>query len=849
MARGVLRVYLGAAPGVGKTYAMLDEGWRRKQRGADTVIGFVETHNRANTIAQLRDLEVVPRRRLEYRGAVLEEMDIEAVLARRPNLALIDELAHTNVPGSRNEKRWEDIEELLDAGINVISTVNVQHLESLNDVVTRITGVTQRETVPDAFVRAADQIELVDMSPEALRRRMAHGNVYAAERIDAALANYFRPGNLGALRELALLWVADRVEDTLQRYLADHGVSETWETRERVIVAITGAPSGDALIRRAARMATRTKGELRGVHVVVGDGLAPSDGDDDHLAAQRKLLKELGGTYHEVVGDDVAATLVDFARAERGTQLILGATQRSRRQELASGSVIGRVLRIAGPLDVHVIATGPVPSHRGPLRRSRSPLPSQRRVVAWVLLVVGAPALTALLLPFREDIELSTVLLAFLALAVAVAAFGGLFVGTVAGIVGFALSALLFIRPYGRVAVRDREDLFALVFFVAVVVTVAAFVDRAGRLNSQAQRSRAQVAALARSTADLVAANDPLPRLVDDVRSSLDLDCVAVLVSQGSGWSALAASGLPIPTAPEDGTSIPLDTYDSVHRHVLVVRGRTLAADDHETLRTISDQITVAIDSRTLAARAGRAETLEDVDALRTALLQAVSHDLRTPLATIKAYVSGLRQPDVEWDRDQLAEVHAAIDAECDRLNQLVGNLLDAGRLEVGALAVALRPTAIEEPIAAAAAPLPRDRIDVEVPEDIPLVLTDPTLIERALANLLTNADRHSPPSTPVSVTAQLVGDRVHVRVVDRGPGIPEDQREAVFQPFQRLHDRSSQGIGLGLAIARGFVDAVDGTLTLDDTPGGGLTATITLPLAESGAHTPDVPTFEESAS
>jgi two-component system sensor histidine kinase KdpD len=848
VARGVLRVYLGAAPGVGKTYAMLDEGWRRKQRGSDIVIGFVETHNRANTIAQLRDLEVVPRRRLEYRGAVLEEMDIDAVLARRPHLALIDELAHTNVPGSRNEKRWEDIEELLEAGINVISTVNIQHLESLNDVVTRITGVTQRETVPDAFVRAADQIELVDMSPEALRRRMAHGNVYAAERIDAALANYFRPGNLGALRELALLWVADRVEDTLQQYLADHGVTGTWETRERVIVAMTGAPSGDALIRRAARMATRTKGELRGVHVVVGDGLAPS-GDDHHLASQRKLLKELGGTYHEVVGDDVATTLVDFARAERGTQLVLGATQRSRRQELTNGSVIGRVLRVAGPLDVHVIATGPVPSNRRRRRRSRSPLPSRRRVVAWALLIAGAPALTALLLPFRGDIELSTVLLAFLALAVAVAAIGGLFVGAVAGIVGFALSDLLFIRPYGRVAVRDREDLFALVFFVAVVVTVAAFVDRAGRLNSQAQRSRAQVAALARSTADLVAANDPLPRLVEDVRSSLDLDCVAVLVSQGSGWSVLAASGLPIPAAPEDGTSFPLDTYDVVHHHVLVVRGRTLAADDHETLRTISDQITVAIDSHTLAAQAGRAETLEDVDALRTALLQAVSHDLRTPLATIKAYVSGLRQPDVDWRPDQLAEVHAAIDAECDRLNHLVGNLLDAGRLEVGALAVALRPTAIEEPIAAAAAPLPPGRIVVDVPEDIPLVLTDPTLIERVLANLLTNADRHNPPSVPISVTAQLVGDRVHVRVVDRGPGIPEDQREAVFQPFQRLHDRSSHGTGLGLAIARGFVDAVDGTLALDDTPGGGLTATITLPLAESRAHTPEAPTFEESAS
>jgi two-component system, OmpR family, sensor histidine kinase KdpD len=832
VARGVLRVYLGAAPGVGKSYAMLDEGWRRKQRGTDVVIGVIETHNRPNTIAQVRDLEIVPRRRIEYRGAKLDEMDVDAVLARRPNVAVVDELAHTNVPGSRNEKRWQDIEELLNAGINVISTVNVQHLESLNDVVEKITGIVQRETVPDSFVRSADQIELVDMSPEALRRRMAHGNVYAPERIDAALANYFRPGNLSALRELALLWVADRVEDTLQEYLADHGVTDAWETRERVVVAITGAPSGDSLIRRAARMAARTKGELRGVRVVASDGRVPSDGEE-HLVAQRKLLKELGGTYHEIVGEDVAATLVDFARAERATQLVLGATRRSRRQELAVGSVIGRVLRIAGPLDVHVIAAESVAAPRMRRARARSPLPPRRLLTAWIVLLVGAPVLTALLLPFRDDIDLSTVLLAFLALAVAVAALGGLFVGAVAGIVGFTLSDLIFIAPYGDLAVHNGEEFVALVFFIAVVLTVAAFVDRVARLHWETRRSRAQVAALARSTADLVAANDPVPRLVEHVRSELNLDCVAVLVSEGAGWSALAASGMPIPAAPDDGTSIELDTSDVVHHHALVVRGRPLTAGDHETLRTIADQITVAIDSHALAAQADRADTLQDVDALRTALLQAVSHDLRTPLATIKAYVSGLRQPDVTWTPEELAEAHAAIDTECDRLNRLVSNLLDAGRLQAGALAVAIRPTAVEEPIAAAASQLPSSRVKLDIPAGLPLVCTDPTLLERALANLLTNADRHSPSMVPIVVDAQLVGDRVHVRVVDRGPGIPEDQRESVFQPFQRLHDTTSEGTGLGLAITRGFIDATGAALSLDDTPGGGLTATIVLPLAE----------------
>src|SRR5665213_1006413 len=287
--RGRLRIYLGPAPGVGKTYAMLDEGWRRRARGADVVVGLVVTHDRPNTIAQIRDLEIVPPQRIEYRGAVWEEIDVDAIIARRPQTVLVDELAHSNVPGSRNEKRWQDIEQLLAAGIEVISTVNVQHLESVNDVVNRITGVIQRETVPDAVVRRADQIELVDMSPEALQRRMAHGNIYAPEKVDAALGNYFRVGNLGALRELALLWVADRVEDSLQAYMGQHGIAGPWETRERVMVALTGAPGNDQVIRRAARMARRTQGDLLGVHVVSDDGLKREM--SDLLARHRALLE------------------------------------------------------------------------------------------------------------------------------------------------------------------------------------------------------------------------------------------------------------------------------------------------------------------------------------------------------------------------------------------------------------------------------------------------------------------------------------------------------------------------------------------------------------------------------
>src|SRR5579884_1619691 len=312
--RGTLRIYLGAAPGVGKTFAMLNEGCRRRERGTDVVVGFIETHGRLHTAEQIRDLEVIPRRSIDYRGSTLEEMDLDAVLARRPALVLVDELAHTNVPGSRNEKRWQDIDELLDAGIDVVSTVNIQHLVSLNDVVERITGVAQRETVPDAVVRQADQIELVDMHPEALRRRMAHGNVYPPEKLDAALANYFRVGNLGALRELALLWVTDRVDEELAAYRQRYGIDEVWETKERVVVAVTGAPGSEHLLQRASRMVARVNGELVGVHVRSTDGYAHQSAGN--LDEQRQLLEQVGGRYAEVVGADIALALVNFARAE-----------------------------------------------------------------------------------------------------------------------------------------------------------------------------------------------------------------------------------------------------------------------------------------------------------------------------------------------------------------------------------------------------------------------------------------------------------------------------------------------------------------------------------------------------
>src|SRR5690348_5952089 len=392
--RGKLRIYLGNADGVGKTYDMLCEGHRRAERGADVVVGFVETHGRKHTAELVEGLEVIPRARTAYRGTTFEEMDLDAVLARKPEIALVDELAHTNVPGSRYAKRWQDVAELLDAGIDVISAVNIQHPESVTDVVEQITGVPQRETVPDAAVRAADQVELVDMTAEALRRRMEHGNIYPPEKIDAALTHYFRPGNLTALRELALLWLADKVDEGLQRYRAEHNISSTWEARERVVVALTGGPEGDTLIRRAARVAARSAGgDLLAVHVTKSDGLTGAN--PANLARQRQLVESLGGTYHQVVGDEISEALLTFARAENATQLVIGASRRGWLLALLTGPGIGaRTIHVSGQIDVHMVTHSQVGSRWGILPRYRGGINRNRQLAGFALAAVLAPLVT-----------------------------------------------------------------------------------------------------------------------------------------------------------------------------------------------------------------------------------------------------------------------------------------------------------------------------------------------------------------------------------------------------------------------------------------------------------------------
>lgn len=834
MTRGTLRIYLGAAPGVGKTFAMLNEGARRAARGADVVVGFVETHGRTNTKSQIGDLPIVRRLSTPYRGTAFDEMDIDAVLARKPKVVLVDELAHTNNPTMRNPKRWQDVEELLEAGIDVISTLNVQHLESLNDVVERITGITQQETVPDSFVRSADQIELVDMSPEALRRRMAHGNIYPAEKVDAALANYFRPGNLGALRELALLWLADRVEDSLQDYLSDHGITSTWETRERVVVALTGAPGGDNLVRRAARMAGRLHGDLIGVHVGSSDGLSKKTGDG--LERQRALLIELGGTYREVVSDDVAGALAAFATSEQATQVILGSTRRSRISEMLHGSLVADVQRGLPGVDVHIISGPPTePAPRAAPARRRQWLtaaPSRRELLGWALCLVGVPLLTAILVALDDHLNVGSALLLHLTLVLCIAALGGIRPSVVASVGAVLLTNYYLAPPTHRWTIDSTNDVVALSIFIAVAVVVSLLVDQAARRARDARRARADATALARSTGSIIATADPLPELVDQLRTLFSLAAVSVLDRAGDQWVLNTSSGPNPPLTPDDGTAFPLDEHGDTQ---LVMRGPTISGDDLMVLRAFTDQVALGLEARHLRRDAQTIESLSEANALRSSLLQAVSHDLRTPLASIKASVTGLLGAEVGFTDEQRVGLLANIDAATDRLDRVIGNLLDMSRLQAGAARPTLGPAALEEIIAASLSALsaPADRVQIDVDPDLPLVFTDPALLERAVANLVSNALSWGGSEHPVRIEAVQLADRVALRIIDRGPGIPVADRERLLEPFQRRGNRSSDaGAGLGLAIAKGFIEVTGGSMEIDDTPGGGATITVAIPIS-----------------
>ncbi|WP_093182654.1 DUF4118 domain-containing protein [Sanguibacter gelidistatuariae] len=837
---GRLTVYLGAAPGVGKTFSMLGEARRRRERGTDVVIGLVETHSREGTQSQIVDLEIVPRTIVMYRGTELGEMDVDAVLARAPEVVLVDELAHTNAPGSHHAKRWQDVEDLLAAGIDVVTTVNIQHLESLSADVETITGVRQRETVPDRVVRSADQIQLVDLSPDALRRRLAHGNVYRAEQIDASLSSYFRVGNLTALRELALLWLADSVDDALTQYRSDHAIEGTWPARERIVVAVTGGPEGETLLRRGARIAQRAAGsELLAVHVLATDGLpsAPASA----IAADRELVEALGGSFHSVVGEDVPSAVVDFAQGVNATMIVVGVSRNSRLREALLGSSSTQMAQLAGTIDVHLVTHER--ARAGSLLRARWSALSRPRLLAGWLLAIVVPALLTWVFWIQGDtLSLSTELMLFLAGMVGVAIVGGLWPALVAALLSFVCVNWFFTAPTGMLTVADPENLLALVVFVVVAVAVASVVDLAARRTVQAFRSRAEATTLAALSRSVMSGEDTAEAVVSRLAETFSVPEVRLEERAGPGeaWTVLAQASRPGPgaggPAPAGATTVVAISPD---RRLVVER--VLPASDQQVLEAFAAQAGLVLEYRRLREQGAAAAVLEQADATRTALLASVSHDLRTPLASIRAAIDGLSAPDVQVDEDDEAALLETIAESTTRLERLIANLLDLSRIQMGSVRPMVRAVSVDEVVPFALEPFAPGQVTMDVPDNLPLVLTDPGLLERVVANVTANAVRFSPSGTPVRITASARPGEVELRVVDRGPGLDQARKERMFEPFQRLGDTSPEGLGLGLAVAQGLARAVGATLGVDDTPGGGLTMVLTVPTAPAA---PTVPTM-----
>lgn len=778
-------------------------------------------------------IPMVAPRTVIHRGITLSEMDLDALLDRVDRdhgVVLVDELAHSNAPGSDHEKRWEDVEALLSAGVDVIATLNVQHIESLNDVVERITGVAQRETVPDRFLRGADQIEIIDLSPQALRDRLSGGFVYPAERIDAALSNYFRLGNLTALRELTLLWLADEVDQALKNYRREHGIDATWEARERIVVALTGGPEGETLLRRGARIAARSGGgELTAVHVTSQDGLRA--GGHESLTRQRALVEKLGGSYHQLVGDDVPATLVDFARSIDATQLVLGVSRRGRIAAALSGPGIGgTVIRASGSIDVHIVPHSAA-GRTFALPHVGGALSPRRQVLGGVAALVGGPLLTAILVLFRSDGLLTSDILSYQLFVVLIALLGGIWPALIAAVFSGTALDFFFIQPIHTVTIADPLHLLTLVLYSTIAVVVSFVVDRAARYTRMARRAAAESELIQTAAGSVLRGDDAVLALITQAREAFGLAYVRIVHAD----QTVACVGDPVGSV--------LSRIPLAEDGFLEIAADGLTVGDQRLLSVIAAQIDVTLEHRRLVATAEKIEPIAASDRVRGAILSALSHDLRRPLAAASAAVGGLRAAGAELSANDRRELIDTADESLDSLGALINDLLDVSRVQAGALTIRTMPTDPASPIASALDEL------LLGPEDVRLCLdhgdhsvdADPVLLQRVVVNLLTNATRHSRSDAPVTVTTSVFDHLLELRIIDHGDGVTAERFEDIFLPFQRLGDTdNTSGLGLGLALSRGFTDAMHGTLTPELTPGGGLTMVVSLPVSIHGSEAPE---------
>lgn len=859
--RGKLKIFMGMAAGVGKTYAMLDTARQLKDDGVDIVVGYVETHHRAETDALLEGLEVIPRRTVEYRGAALEEMDTDAVLARKPEVVLVDELAHTNAPGSRHLKRYQDVIELLEAGLNVWTTVNVQHFESRADAVRQITGITIHETIPDSLLDLADEIELVDLSPADLRKRLAEGKVYTPERIEVAANNFFRVGNLTALREMALRLTAEHVDHKLQDYMQLKQIAGPWKSGERLMVAVGPSPFSERLIRWTRRMAYNLEAPWLAIYIETSVPLAPEV--KERLARNIALARSLGGEIVTIRSDDIAAALIQAAHQRNVTQIVIGKPQHTPLQTiLRGGSMVDKVIRSSGNIDVYVV-TGDESASEQRQALPRLGSHSQRRHYLLALLAVAVVTVMDLLLfnafPWLgyQAVGLTELLVVLLIAA---------YLGRGPALLAAAISAVswnfLFIEPRLTFTIDHFQDVILFILYFAIAIFTG---NLTARLRAQEQHARynaertTALYTLAHETATAVNMNDVLKTAVTQISRVFDAEVAIILpennqlLRQPHPCSTLALSDKEYSVAQwvyERGKSAGRFTETlsqaAAQYHPLQTPTRTVGVigirtrrderpsfDQDVLLETFMSQIALVIEREMLDEAAEQAAVLRESERLYTTLLNSISHELRTPIATIKGASSSLLDPVAGANETARVELTLDIQSAADRLNRLVENLLDMSRLESGRLQLKREWCEMSDLIAVAIKRMDdcSQRIQLEVENDLPLVKIDFVLMEQVLVNLLDNACNYTPVGTPIVIGVRVRGQEMEITVSDAGPGIPPDLIERIFDKFYRLPGTASGGTGLGLSISRGLVEAHGGRLTAENLAEGGARLTIRLPL------------------
>ena len=860
-ARGKLKVFFGAAPGVGKTYAMLEAARARRAEGVDVVVGWVETHHRAETEALLEGLELLPRRQLSYHGTRLEEFDLDLALERKPTLMLVDELAHTNAPGSRHTKRFRDVEELLAAGIDVYTTLNVQHLESLNDVVAQITGIAVRETVPDAALDRADEIELVDLPAEELRKRLAEGKVYFPEQAERAAENFFRTGNLIALRELALRRTAERVDAQMQRYRTEHAVAQTWPTAERILVCVGASPYAARVVRAARQMAARLRAEWLVAFVETPAVLRLPEPDREQLHRTLQLAEQLGAEVVTLSGHDVAEEILAYARRRNVTQLVVGKPAKARWREGLRGSFVQRLVRDSGDIGVHVIAaTAEEPPETSP----RGPRSTWRGYGFALAVMAACSAVDGLLLQY---LGLANLIMVFLLGVLIVSARTGRGPAVLASLLSVAAFDFLFVPPRLSFTVADTQYVitFGVMLVVALLISnlTTRIRDQAAMARSRERRTAA-LYAVSRACAAAGETYEVVRTAARQVGEVFDGEVAVFLPHRNGRLAAVYSENASFAVKPTE-SSVAQWVFDHGERAglgtatlpgaqalylpltgargavgVIAIRPqgqvRQLDPDQVRLLEAFANQIALAVERTNLAAEAQAAELEAETERMRSALLSSVSHDLRTPLTAIEGAAGALLRGGEAVAGADRVDLLQSIHEEAERLNRFVGNLLEMTRLESGSIKVRKEWQPAEEVVGAALGRL-QERLAgrtvvTDLQPDLPLVPLDGVLAGEVLVNLLDNAIKYTAPGTAIEVAVRRDGAGVAFEVADRGPGLPEGEELRVFEKFYRSAGAPSQnGAGLGLAICKAIVAAHGGTIQAANRPGGGAAFTFWIPV------------------